>query len=143
MSGNVTLSSSAQSTLLTLQNTAQMLQQTQQRLATGKKVNSAIDNPTSFFSAQSLTQKAGDLSGLLDGMSQGIRSLNAANQGITLVMPPRLAGWLLHSPPPSVLKGSLPTPEIKLPSETNLPPWPRSQKPMSSICCSTVMVKLS
>ena len=83
MSGNVTLSSSAQSTLLTLQNTAQMLQQTQQRLATGKKVNSAIDNPTSFFSAQSLTQKAGDLSGLLDGMSQGIRSLNAANQGIT------------------------------------------------------------
>ena len=48
---------------------------------------------------------------------------------ITLVMPPRLAGWLLHSPPPSVLNGSLPTPEIRLPSATNLPPLPFSQKP--------------
>jgi len=41
-----------------------------------------------------------------------------------LVMPPRLTGWLLHSPPPSVLNGSLPTPEIRLPSATNLPPSP-------------------
>src|SRR5262249_18478854 len=62
---------------------------------------------------------------------------------ITLVMPPRLAGWLLQSPPPSVLKGSVPTPEIRLPSETNLPPWPFWQKPRSSICINTVMVKLS
>src|SRR5690606_9587470 len=61
----------------------------------------------------------------------------------TLVRPPRLDGWLLQSPPPSVLKGSLPTPEIRLPSETNLPPWPFSQKPKSSSCISTVMVKLS
>jgi hypothetical protein len=58
-------------------------------------------------------------------------------------MPPRLAGWLLHSPPPSVLNGSLPTPEIRLPSATNRPPWPFSQKPRSSIWISTVMVKLS
>ena len=48
---------------------------------------------------------------------------------ITLVMPPRLAGWLLHRPPPSVLNGSLPTPEIRLPSATNAPPSPFSQKP--------------
>src|SRR6185437_6889190 len=60
-----------------------------------------------------------------------------------LVMPPRLTGWLLHKPPPSVLNGSLPTPEIRLPSETNLPPAPFSQKPKSSIWISTVMVKLS
>src|SRR5206468_441885 len=60
-----------------------------------------------------------------------------------LVMPPRLTGWLLHRPPPSVLNGSLPTPEIKLPSATNLPPSPFLQKPRSSSCISTVMVKLS
>src|SRR6266481_5050568 len=41
-----------------------------------------------------------------------------------LVMPPRLTGWLLQRPPPSVLNGSLPTPEIRLPSATNLPPSP-------------------
>ena len=62
---------------------------------------------------------------------------------MTLVMPPRFAGWLLHSPPPSVLNGSLPTPEIRLPSATNRPPSPFAQKPRSSICISTVMVKLS
>ena len=62
---------------------------------------------------------------------------------ITLVMPPRLVGWLLQRPPPSVLNGSLPTPEIRLPSATNLPPSPFLQKPRSSSCISTVMVKLS
>ncbi|CKU20011.1 Uncharacterised protein [Mycobacterium tuberculosis] len=58
-------------------------------------------------------------------------------------MPPRLAGWLLHRPPPSVLNGSLPMPEMRLPSITNLPPSPFLQKPRSSSCISTVMVKLS
>src|SRR5712691_2518588 len=62
---------------------------------------------------------------------------------MTFVMPPRLAGWLLQSPPPSVLKGSRPTPEIKLPSATNLPPCPFSQKPRSSSVMTTVIVKLS
>src|SRR5262245_21359015 len=62
---------------------------------------------------------------------------------MTLVMPPRLPGWFEHSPPPSVLKGSFPTPDIRLPSATNLPPCPFSQKPRSSICMTTVIVKLS
>src|SRR5215468_2208214 len=52
---------------------------------------------------------------------------------MTLVIPPRLPGWFEQSPPPSVLKGSLPTPEIRLPSATNRPPAPFSQKPRSSI----------
>src|SRR5580700_3718023 len=68
---------------------------------------------------------------------------NCRTASITLVMPPRLAGWLLHKPPPSVLNGNLPTPEIKFPSETNLPPEPLAQNPKSSICISTVTVKLS
>jgi len=54
-----------------------------------------------------------------------------------------IAGWLLQRPPPSVLKGSLPWPAIRLPSDTNAPPFPFSQKPRSSSCISTVMVKLS
>ena len=61
----------------------------------------------------------------------------------TLVSPPRLAGWLLHSPPPSVLKGSLPVPEMRLPSATSLPPCPFALNPRSSSVMSTVMVKLS
>src|SRR5207253_10055622 len=58
----------------------------------------------------------------------------------TLVSPPRFEGWLLHKPPPSVLNGSLPTPEIRLPSLTNRPPWPFSQNPRSSSCIRTVIV---
>src|SRR6266478_773229 len=53
---------------------------------------------------------------------------NWRTASITLVMPPRLAGWLLHSPPPSVLNGSLPLPEIRLPSATNFPPSPFLQR---------------
>src|ERR1700733_13786361 len=68
---------------------------------------------------------------------------NCRTASITLVMPPRLDGWLLHKPPPSVLNGSLPGPEMRLPSDTNFPPAPFSQKPKSSSCISTVMVKLS
>src|SRR6478735_331435 len=60
-----------------------------------------------------------------------------------LVRPPRLTGWFEQRPPPSVLNGSLPTPEIRLPSATNLPPSPFLQEPRSSSCISTVMVKLS
>ena len=83
MSGSITLSSAMRANLLSLQNTATLMATTQQRLATGKKVNSALDNPTSYFAAQSLTSRAGDLSNLLDGMGQGIQSLTAATQGIT------------------------------------------------------------
>jgi len=83
MSGSITLSSAMRANLLSLQNTASLMATTQQRLATGKKVNSALDNPTSYFAAQSLTSRAGDLNNLLDGMGQGIQSLTAATQGIT------------------------------------------------------------
>ena len=83
MADSVTLSAAMRANLLSLQHTATLMATTQQRLATGKKVNSALDNPTSYFAAQSLTDRAGDLSNLLDGMGQGIQSLTAATQGIT------------------------------------------------------------
>lgn len=83
MTGTVTLTAAMRANLLSLQGTATLMGSTQQRLATGNKVNSALDNPSSFFAAQSLTNRADDLSSLLDGMAQSVQALKAADQGIT------------------------------------------------------------
>ncbi len=56
---------------------------TQNRLATGKKVNSALDNPTNFFTSQSLSNRASDLNSLLDSIGQAQKTLEAADKGIT------------------------------------------------------------
>src|ERR1700712_5792867 len=80
---NITLSAAVRQNLLSLQGTADLLATTQNRLATGKKVNSALDNPTNFFPAQSLDSRASDISNLLDGIGNGVQVLQAANTGIT------------------------------------------------------------
>ena len=82
MSG-IVLSASVRQNLLSLQSTAQLLATTQNNLATGKKVNSALDNPTNFFTAQGLDNRASDISNLLDGIGNGVQVLQAANTGIT------------------------------------------------------------
>jgi flagellin len=82
MSG-ITLSSSVRQNLLSLQSTADLLSTTQSRLSTGNKVNSALDNPTNFFTAQSLNNRASDINNLLDGIGNGVQILQAANTGIT------------------------------------------------------------
>jgi flagellin-like hook-associated protein FlgL len=82
MSG-ITLSSSVRQNLLSLQSTASLLSTTQNRLATGNKVNSALDNPTNFFTAQGLNNRASDINNLLDGIGNGVQILQAANTGIT------------------------------------------------------------
>jgi flagellin len=82
MSG-IVLSSSVRQNLLSLQSTADLLATTQNRLSTGKKVNSALDNPTNFFTAQGLDNRASDISNLLDGIGNGVQVLQAANTGIT------------------------------------------------------------
>ena len=74
---------SVRQNLLSLQSTADLLATTQNRLATGKKVNTALDNPTNFFTAQSLDSRAGDINNLLDGIGNGVQVLQAANTGIT------------------------------------------------------------
>ena len=81
MSG-ISLTSSMRSNLLSLQQTAKLQDLTQNRLATGLKVNSAIDNPSSYYTAQSLNNRAEDLNILLDAMSQGIQTLKAVNESI-------------------------------------------------------------
>jgi len=82
MSG-IVLSASVRQNLLSLQSTADLLATTQNDLATGKKVNSALDNPTNFFTAQSLDNRASDIGNLLDGIGNGVQVLQAANTGIT------------------------------------------------------------
>jgi flagellin len=80
---NVTLTAAVRQNLLALQGTADLLAQTQTRLATGKKVNSALDNPTNFFTAAGLDARASDISNLLDSIGNGVQVLQAANTGIT------------------------------------------------------------
>jgi flagellin len=82
MSG-ITLSASVRQNLLSLQSTASLLATTQNDLATGNKVNSALDNPTSFFTAQGLNNRASDINNLLDQIGNGVQVLQAANTGIT------------------------------------------------------------
>ena len=82
MSG-IVLSASVRQNLLSLQSTADLLATTQNRLSTGKKVNSALDNPTNYFTAQGLDNRASDISNLLDGIGNGVQVLQAANTGIT------------------------------------------------------------
>lgn len=82
MAGDVTLTAALRSNLLSLQSTQRLLNQTQLRLATGKKVNSALDNANAYFASQSLNNRAKDLSRMLDGIGQGVQALKAADEGI-------------------------------------------------------------
>ena len=82
MSG-IVLSASVRQNLLSLQSTADLLSTTQNRLASGKKVNTALDNPTNFFTAAGLDSRASDINNLLDGIGNGVQILQAANTGIT------------------------------------------------------------
>ncbi|GHU01626.1 hypothetical protein FACS1894186_4710 [Alphaproteobacteria bacterium] len=78
----VSLTTSMRNNLLSLQNTQKMMDTTQNRLATGKKVNSAMDNPSSYFTAQSLSTRADDLNTLMDSMGQAVQSLTAIDHTI-------------------------------------------------------------
>ncbi len=83
MSSDVVLTAAMRTNLLSLQNTQSVIDLTQNRLATGRKVNSALDNPQSFFASQALNNRAADLTRLLDGIGQSIQVIKAADNGIT------------------------------------------------------------
>ena len=82
---DIVLTAGVRSNLLQLQKTADLITNTQTKLATGKRVNSALDNPINYFTAQGLTNRASDLGNLLDSMSSGISTIQAANNGITSI----------------------------------------------------------
>ncbi|WMT87035.1 flagellin [Pelagibacterium sp. 26DY04] len=81
----ISLSKAVRSNLLSLQNTANLMGKTQERLSTGNRVNSALDNPTNFFTAASLNARAGDLNNLMDSMSNGIKTIEEADNGIKAI----------------------------------------------------------
>ena len=83
MSSDVVLTSALRNNLLSLQNTQRLIDDTQLKLATGLKVNSALDSPQNFFTAQSLNNRASDLGRLLDGIGQSIRTIETADNGVT------------------------------------------------------------
>ncbi len=82
MSSDIVLTAALRNNLLSLQNTQRLIDTTQLRLATGLKVNSALDNASSFFTAQTLSNRAGDLSRLLDNINLSIRTIEEANAGV-------------------------------------------------------------
>jgi flagellin len=81
----ISLSRSVRSVLVSLQNTAAQLSAAQGRLATGNKVSTALDNPSAFFTSQSLSNRAGALNALVDGIGQAEQTLKAATNGITSI----------------------------------------------------------
>ncbi len=81
----IILSAGVRANLLQLQQTSDLITSTQTKLATGRRVNSALDNPLNFFTAQSLDNRSSDLSKLLDSMSSAINTIQAANNGITSI----------------------------------------------------------
>ena len=85
MANNIPLTSGIRSNLLLLQQTSSLLEKTQLRLATGNKINSALDGPAAFFAAKGLTQRAGDLDALKDGIGQAISTIKAGDGGITAI----------------------------------------------------------
>jgi len=82
---DISLTSGMRSNLVSLQSTVELLNRTQERLASGKKVNSALDNPTNYFAAQAHLQRASDLAARKDGMSEGIQVVKAADAGIEAI----------------------------------------------------------
>ena len=82
MADSVTLSAAVRESLLSLQNTSQLIKRTQSRLASGLRVESAIDDPVSFFQAKSLSDRAFDFTVRKDAIDQGISTVTAALDGV-------------------------------------------------------------
>ena len=83
MTSDVVLTAALRNNLLSLQNTQSVIDIAQNRLSTGRKVNSALDNPQSFFASQALNNRAADLTRLLDTIGQSIQVIKAADNGVT------------------------------------------------------------
>ena len=82
---DVVLSSGARANLLALQRTQALTDLTQSRLATGRRVNSALDDPVNYFTASSLNDRASDIGRLLDFVSNSIQTVTTADNGISSI----------------------------------------------------------
>jgi flagellin len=82
---SVNLTASVRSNLLALQTASELLNASTERLSTGLKVSSALDNPTSYYKAEDLTDQADSLTGRLDGMDESVEVINSADTGLTSI----------------------------------------------------------
>ncbi len=82
MSQQISLTSAMRANLLSLQNTVSLLNRTQDRLSSGKKVNSALDSPTNYFAAKAHMNRASDIAGRKDSMGEAIQTVKSASTGI-------------------------------------------------------------
>ncbi len=122
---SIVLSASVRQNLLSLQSTASLLATTQNDLATGNKVNSALDDPTSFFTAAALNNRASDINNLLDSIGNGVQVLQAANTGITslqslVASAQSVANQVLQTPVGYSTKSSVATTAISGANANNL-----------------------
>jgi flagellin-like hook-associated protein FlgL len=85
MADNITLTAGMRANLYSLQQTA-LMELTQKRMATGKRVQSAIDDPVAFFTARGHEQRASDLAARKDEMSESVQLLKAADTGINSIL---------------------------------------------------------
>ena len=85
MGNDIVLTGGVRANLLQLQRTSDLITSTQTKLATGKRVNTALDNPVNYFTAQGLLNRASDLGNLLDAMGSAFNTIQAANNGITSI----------------------------------------------------------
>jgi len=83
--GDISISNGVRSNLMALQGTARMMEETSERLSTGKRVNSALDNPANFFTASAMNDRAGDLGSLLDSMKTGVNTIKAADNALSAI----------------------------------------------------------
>src|SRR3990172_283240 len=82
---DITLTAGLRANLVNLQGTVDLLNRTQNRLSTGKKVNTALDNPVNFFAAQALNSRADTISSLKDAMGQAVQTIQAADAGVKAI----------------------------------------------------------
>lgn len=82
---DISLTAGMRNNLLALQKTSHQLATTQDRLSSGKRVNSALDNPTNFFAAQAANNRASDLNDRKDMMAEAVQTIKAADNGITAI----------------------------------------------------------
>ena len=79
---SISLTPAIHNNLLSLKRLSSQMSKVQQVLSTGKRVNSALDNASNYYRAQSLTNRAADLMELLNDMDKGIRTIEAATTGL-------------------------------------------------------------
>ena len=85
MATDISLTQGMRANLISLQLTTKLLGATQNRLSTGKRVNTAMDDPVNYFAAQSHMTRAADLAARKDGMGEAINIVSSADKGITAI----------------------------------------------------------